>query len=211
MYSSVIIGEYNVYAFNSNILDPIFKYNKVQSIDNTLYYSIKINSYINNICQKQNFTIYDIIFIFFISYNKIVINKNILKNIVIANNTNFCKISIVGPCEYNININNKYSYDFNLFENTNFINPEDIEHIYTILESAEFVCKIGKSSGIKYFDINRFLNGIYSNNFSYINEIAGAINYKIDEINDEKMNDEQTNDEETNNNINYLISMINSM
>ena len=211
MYSSIIIGEYNVYAFNSNILEPIFKYNKIQSIDNTLYYSIKINSYINKICQKQNFTIYDIIFIFFINYNKIVLNKNIFQNIVIANNTSFCKISIIKPCKYNININNKYTYDFNLFENTNYINPEDIEHIYTILESAEFVCKIGKSPGIKYFDINRFLNGTYTNDLSYIYEIAGKIDFKKDEMNDEKTNDDKMNDEKMNDNINYLINMINLM
>lgn len=202
MYSSIIIREYNIYAFNNNGLDHIFKYNNIQSIDNTLYYSIKINNYINKICQKQNFTIYDIIFIFFINYNKIVINKNIFQNIVIVNNTNFCKISIIKPCKYNININNKYTYDFNLFENTNFINPEDIEHIYTILESGEFICKYGKSPGIKYFDINRFLKRIHINDFNYIYEITGN---KLDYKNN-KMKNEQTNDD-----INYLINMINNI
>ena len=203
MYSFINISEYNIYVFNCNGLEPIFKYNNIQSIDNTLYYSTKINSYINKILQKQTFNIYDIIFIFFINYNNLVVNKYIFQNIVIVNNNlNFCKISIIKQNKYNININNKYTYNFNLFENTNFINPEDIEHIYTILESAEFICKIGKSPGIKYFDINRFLKGIYTNDLSYIYEITyNKLDYKKDEMKDKEMN----------NNINYLINMFNSL
>jgi len=45
MYSSINIGKYDIYAFNCNGLEQIFKHNNIQSIDNTLYYSTKINSY----------------------------------------------------------------------------------------------------------------------------------------------------------------------
>lgn len=64
-----------------------------------------------------------------------------------------------------------------MFYNTNYINPEDIEYIYTILESAQFACKIGKSPEIKYFNINNFLKGIYTNDLSYIFEITNKIDF----------------------------------
>ena len=199
MYSSINIDEYNVSAFNCAGPEVIFKYNNIQTIDNTLYYSNKINENIDKILQNHTFNIYDIIFIFFISYNKIVENKNVFQNIVIiGNNLEFCKISIIEQSKYNININNRYTYDFNMFDSTNYINSEDIEHIYTILESAEFVSKIGKSPGIKFFDINRFLKGIYTNDLSYIFEITNKIDLENDEMND--------NDD---NMVNSLINMIN--